>query len=432
MPIKAKDLTALEVARLRHPGQSGNATFAVGNVAGLLLQCTKGGARTWLLRTVVGTKRREMGLGGYPDVPLADAVRRAREAKEKIRNGIDPVEERKAARAALAAQQARGLTFGDAVDRYCASKLDAFRNAKHRAQWETTLKTYAGPELGPMLVADIAVQDVLRVLEPIWRTKTETAARLRGRIEAVLAWATVAGHRTGDNPARWAGNLKEMLPAASKVKAGDNHPAVQLDDAARWFAALREREGTGSRALEFLALTACRSGEVRGATWAEIDLDKALWVIPAARMKMRREHRVPLTADAVTLLKGLPRFKDNPRVFPAARGGALSDMTLSAAMRRLHDAEKKADGAGFIDRASKRPAVPHGLRSTFRDWVADRTTFPGEMAEVALAHRVSNAVEAAYRRGDMIEKRRAMMTAWAGFLAGRKGAGKVVQFQAAR
>ncbi|MES0042628.1 integrase arm-type DNA-binding domain-containing protein [Mesorhizobium sp. M0091] len=432
MPKKAKDLTALEVARLRHPGEGGNALFAVGNVAGLLLQCTPSGARTWLLRTLIGTKRREIGLGGYPDVPLADAIRRARDAKEKIRNGVDPVEERKAARAALAAQQARGLTFSDAVDRYLAAKLDAFKNAKHRAQWRMTLETYAGPELGPMLVSDIAVQDILRALEPIWRTKTETASRLRGRIESVLAWATVAGHRVGDNPARWAGNLKEMLPAAAKVKGGDNQPAVQLDDAARWFAALLEREGVGSRALEFLALTACRSGEVRGATWDEIDLEKSLWIVPGARMKMEREHRVPLATGAVTLLKALPRLADNPLVFPAAKGGTLSDMTLSATMKRLHETNVKEGGVGFVDRASKRPAVPHGLRSTFRDWVSERTNFAGEMAETALAHKVSNAVEAAYRRGDMMEKRRQMMAAWADFLGGRTAKGKVLPFQGRR
>lgn len=407
-------------------------TFAVGNVAGLLLQATPTGARTWVLRVLVGSKRREIGLGGYPDVPLADAVRMAREAKDKIRQGMDPIEERRAARAALAAQQARGLTFNDAVDRYLAAKLDAFKNAKHRAQWRMTLETYAGPELGPMLVGDITLQDVLRVLQPIWRSKTETASRLRGRIEAVLAWATVAGHRTGDNPARWAGNLKEMLPAASKVKVGDNQPAVQLADAARWFAALRAREGTGSRALEFLALTAARSQEVRGAAWDEFDLEKALWIVPPARMKMAREHRVPMSSDAVALLEALPRFADNSLVFPAAKGGVLSDMTLSATMRRLHEADVKEGGAGFTDRASKRPAVPHGLRSTFRDWVSERTAFPGEMAEVALAHKISSSVEAAYRRGDMIEKRRAMMARWSDFLADRVTGDNVVQLVGAQ
>lgn len=434
MPKKAKDLTALQVGRLRHPdpGGEGNVTFAVGNVAGLLLQCTPTGARTWLLRTLVGAKRREIGLGGYPDVPLADAVRRAREARDKIRAGVDPVEERKAVRAALAAAQARGMTFKVAADKCLAARLKGLKNAKHQQQWKNTLDTYAMPAIGSMLVSEIGREDILRVLQPIWIDKTETASRLRGRIETVLDWAAVNGHRSGDNPARWKGNLDHDLAKKSAVAGSGNQPALQLDDAARWFAALRKRAGTGCRALEFLTLTAARSQEVRGATWDEIDLEKGLWVVPAARMKMKNEHRVPLSADAVALLKKLPRFKDNPLVFPAPRGGQLSDMTLSATMKRLHEADKKAGGKGFSDRVSKRPAVPHGLRSTFRDWVSERTTFPGEMAEVALAHRISNAVEAAYRRGDMIEKRRGMMAAWSNFVAGREGAGNVVKLRKAR
>lgn len=413
MPRIARELSALEVKRLKHPGAGRNVTFNVGGVAGLVLQITPNGGRTWLLRVQVGAKRREIGLGGFPEVTLAMARDRAREAKDKIRQGIDPVEERKAAKAALTAAQHRGLPFADAVDRYLASKLEEFKNPKHRQQWRNTLASYALPQLGAMLVQDIGPADVLRVLEPIWQSKTETASRLRGRIEAVLSWATVAGHRTGDNPARWAGNLKELLPAPTKVAKVSNHPAVQIDDAPRWFAALRQRDGMGARALEFAALTAARSQEVRGVLWEEIDLDAGLWVVPAVRMKMDREHRVPLSPDAVALLKSLPRFEGNPLVFPAARGGELSDMILSAAMKRLHQADVDAAGPGFVDRVSKRPAVPHGLRSTFRDWVAERTQFPGDMAEVALAHRVANAVEASYRRGDMVEKRRAMMAAWA-------------------
>ncbi|MDQ1848546.1 integrase arm-type DNA-binding domain-containing protein [Gemmobacter fulvus] len=428
MPRVAKELSALDVKRLQHPGTGGNVNFAVGGVSGLLLQVTPNNGRTWLLRVAVGGKRREIGLGGFPDVTLAQARERAREAKDKIRQGIDPVEERKAARAALAAARRRGLTFADATERYLAAKLDAFKNAKHRDQWRNTLQTYAMPELGPVLVDAIAVQDVLRVLQPIWHDKTETASRLRGRIEAVLSWATVAGHRTGDNPARWAGNLKELLPAASKVAKKDNHPAVQIDDAPRWFADLRAREGMGSRCLEFAALTAARSQEVRGALWEEIDLERGVWTIPGPRMKMDREHRVPLTPNAVDLLKGLPRFEGNPLVFPAPRGGELSDMTLSATMKRLHEADIAKGALGFVDRVSKRPAVPHGLRSTFRDWVAERTHFPGDMAEVALAHRVASAVEASYRRGDMVEKRRTMMAAWADYLTGKDRAGaKVVR-----
>ncbi len=427
MPRVAKELSALDVKRLEHPGVGRNATFAVGGVSGLLLQISPTGGRTWIVRVTVGTLRREIGLGGYPDVTLSQARDRAREVKDQIRRGIDPVEERKAAKAALIATQRRGLTFADAMDRYLAAKLDAFKNAKHKAQWRSTLETYALPQLGDMMVSAITVQDMLRVLEPIWAEKTETASRVRGRIESVLFWATVAGHRHGDNPARWAGNLKELLAAPSKVAKTGNHPALQIDDAPRWLAALRTMAGNGSRALELMALTATRSQEVRGAAWDEIDLKAGIWIIPALRMKMDREHRVPLTADAVALLKSLPRFADNPLVFPAQRGGQLSDMTLSATMKRMHEADVAAGGEGFLDRVSKRPAVPHGLRSTFRDWVTERTHFPGDMAEVALAHRVASAVEASYRRGDMIEKRRAMMAAWAEFLAGAKRSGKVVR-----
>jgi integrase len=428
LPKIAQELGPLDVKRLSHPGGKViNAMFPVGGVAGLYMQVTPKGGKTWILRVSVGDKRRDIGLGGFPTVTLSQARDKARDARDKIERGIDPVAERKAVKASLATAQRRGLTFADAVEKCLAAKLDAFRNAKHRQQWQNTLNSYAIPELGKMLVSDIDTQDVLRVLQPLWIDKTETASRLRGRIEAVLSWATVAGHRKGDNPARWAGNLKELLPAASKVAKEINHPAVQIDDAARWFSELRLRDGMGARALELVALTSARSGDVRGARWDEIDLSKGMWIIPAARMKMDREHRVALSPEAMALLDALPRLDGNPLVFPAARGGMLSDMTLSATMKRIHEADVAKGGPGFIDRASKRPAVPHGLRSTFRDWVAERTQYSGDMAEVALAHRISNATEAAYRRGDMIEKRRAMMAAWAGFLTGAEGNCKLVR-----
>lgn len=429
MPRVTDELSALDVKRLTHPGGSRNVLCSVGGVPGLYLQLTPKRGRSWVLRAKVGDVRRDIGLGGYPAVTLAQAREKAREARDKISQGIDPVEERKAAKAALAAAQRRGLTFSEAIDKYLAAKLDAFKNAKHRQQWQNTLETYAKPLLGKMLVQDIAVQDVLGVLQPIWIEKTETASRVRGRIEAVLSWATVAGHRTGDNPARWAGNLKELLPAPSKVAKGTNQPAIKLEDASRWFSALQAREGFGAKALEFLALTATRSQEVRGATWEEINLENALWIIPAARMKMEREHRVPLSDAALAILRNTPRMEGNPLIFPAARGGQLSDMTLSAAMKRIHQADVKNGHAGFVDRESKRRAVPHGLRSTFRDWVAERTTYPGDMAEVALAHRISNAVEASYRRGDMIAKRRRMMDDWAGFLSNAQPTPQVLRFK---
>lgn len=443
MPKRIEELSALDVKRLAHPGEGRrNALHAVGGVAGLFLQITPTGGKSWVLRATIGNKRRDLGLGSFPTVTLAQAREKAREARDKIEMGRDPVEERKAVKAALVAAQRPRLTFAEAVGKALGAKLEAFKNAKHRDQWRNTLDQYALPIIGGLPVELIDTAAVLRVLSQevkdktgkvegtLWTARTVTATRLRQRIEGVLSWATVAGHRTGDNPARWAGNLKELLPAPGKIEEKGNHPALALDDAPAWFAELRRREGFGARAVEFAALTAARSGEVRGATWDEVDLERGLWIVPAQRMKMKAEHRVALAPAAVALLKALPKLDGNPLVFPAARGGQLSDMTLSATMKRMHEAAVAAGGAGYLDARSKRPAVPHGLRSTFRDWVAERTQYPGDMAEVALAHRISNAVEAAYRRGDMVEKRRAMMAAWTGFLAGEdaKG-GKVVRLK---
>ena len=416
MPLKAREMSALEVNRLKHPGHGHNATFAVGGVNGLQLQVTPTGARSWLLRCTVGAKRRHVGLGGYPDVPLTQARERAREARDLIRQGIDPIEHRKATTAALVASQNKGMTFARAMEKYLAGKLAEFDNEKHRKQWRATLDNYAVPELGGMFVSEISVQDIQRVLEPIWLTKTETASRLRGRLEAVLAWATVSGHRSGENPARWRGNLDSVLPKPSRVAKVAHHPALSLSDAPNWFADVRSRKGMATRALEFMAMTAARSGEVRGALWQEIDLDAGLWIIPADRMKAGKEHRVPLTGPALNLIKALDRFGDSPYVFPAVRGGQLSDAALSACMKRVHEAAS----AGYVDSRSGRPAGPHGLRSTFRDWAAEKTEFPRDMAEIALAHTVGSDVERAYRRGDMLEKRRAMMQDWLEFLGTRK------------
>jgi integrase len=432
MPKRAHDWTALDVKRAAHPDPEAGrrpASFAVGGVAGLHLQVTPGGAKTWLLRVVVGARRREIGLGAYPEISLASARDRAREARDAIRRGVDPVEQRKAARSAMVSAQQRGLTFKEAVERCLAAKTAEFGNAKHAKQWRSTLDAYALPALGALMVSDITVSDVQRALAPIWEAKTETATRLRGRIETVLAWSTVAGHRSGDNPARWKGNLDAILAKPGKLAKVDNHPALALDDVAAWFEALRQREGMAARALEFAALTATRSGEVRGATWAEIDLEKAVWTIPADRMKAGREHRVPLAADSVALLRAQPRFAETEFVFPAARGGALSDMALSAVMRRMHETKLATDAkarvaldrAGWRDPRSGRPAVPHGLRSVFRDWCAERTEWPREMAEIALAHTVGSEVERSYRRSDMVERRRAMMDHWQRFLSGDDG-----------
>lgn len=385
---------------------------------GLFLRVSKNGAKQWVQRITIRGKRCELGLGSPPAVSLAVARKLALENRGAAMLGGDPLADKRKAREVL--------TFSAAVEKYLANKLSEFRNEKHRKQWGSTLETYAVPTLGRKPVAEIDTQDVLKVLQPIWQTKTETAKRLRGRIENVLSWATVAGHRTGDNPARWKGNLSEILPKPSKVAKTDNQPALALTDVSRWWKDLAGREGMAAEALRFLALTAARSGEVRGITWAEIDLDTALWTVPAGRMKSGREHRVPLTDDLVRWLKDLPRLDGSPYVFFAPRGGMLSDMSLSAVMRRLQEAKVRAGEAGYVDPQSKRPAVPHGLRSTFRQWAAEEG-YPRDIAELALAHWMGSDVERAYQRADMLDRRRDMMAAWAAFVHGSEvEAGNVV------
>lgn len=274
------------------------------------------------------------------------------------------------------------------------------KNVKHRAQWSNTLSTYAYPFIGKIFVRDISVENVLTVLTPIWKTKNETASRVRGRIESVLDWASARNYRSGDNPARWKGLLDKLLAAPSRVKVVEHHRAILIDDCPAFVARLRMQEGVSALALEFAILCAARSGEVRGARWDEIDFQAALWTIPKDRMKAGKEHRVPLSAQAMEILSTVKESDRIGLLFPAPRGGKLSDMTLTALMRRM-----KVD------------AVPHGFRSTFRDWVSERTNYPRELAEQALAHVIENKVEAAYRRGDVLEKRRVMMNHWGEFLS---------------
>lgn len=393
MPKKAKDMSALEVSRLTAPGH-----HAVGGVAGLYLYVLDTGARSWVLRTMVGEKRRHMGLGGYPDVPLAQAREKARAAKGEVSQGTDPIAQRVALASQLRAQQATQKTFEQAAKAYIEAHEKAWKNPKHRAQWGSTLKTYAYPHIGSLLVRDIDHEHVMKVLEPIWTTKTETATRLRGRIESVLDWATTRKYRSGENPARWKGHLDNLLPAPSDIQKVESHRAVDYNDMAQFMAALRTREGLAARALEFAILCASRSGEVRGALWSEIDQEKSIWTIPAERMKAGKEHRVPLSTPALKLLEALPRTENSDLVFPGTNDKPLSDMALTAVMRRME-----------VD------AVPHGFRSTFRDWVGDCTNYPRDVAEFALAHKLSDKVEAAYRRGDALERRREMMEDWASF-----------------
>ena len=402
MGSKAKELSALAVQRLTAPGM-----HAVGGVAGLYLCVSSSGSRSWIARVNVDGKRREMGLGSFPDVSLSIAREKARAARSDTTMGIDPVAHRKEARSARQALKATQKTFADCAKAYIEAHSDSWRNAKHRAQWPSTFETYVYPTMGTVLVGEVTQAHVMAVLLPIWKTKTQTATRLRGRIEQVLAWATAAGFRQGENCARWTGLLDQLLPAPGKVSEPRHHPAVRVDDMPAFIKALRQHDGLSPKALEFVVLTAARSGEVRGATWAEIDLEAAVWTVPKERMKAGKEHRVPLNTQAIKLLEAMPRIEGTELVFPAPRGGQLSDMALTALTRRMN----------FRDDAG-RVCVPHGFRSSFRDWVFERTDYPRDLAEAALAHALENKVEAAYRRGDALERRRAMMQAWANYCEG--------------
>ena len=410
MPKLAKELGALAVGNLADPG-----LHFVGVVPGLALQVTPARARSWTLRVVIGGKRRDMGLGSYPDVTLAKARDKAREARELIRQGVDPILRQQEAQSALRAAMAEALTFRECAESYIRTHAASWKNAKHRQQWGNTLAQHAYPVLGELLVRDVKQAQVMAVLEPIWTTTNETAVRLRGRMELVLDWATARGLRDGLNPARWRGHLDKLLPKPSKVNNREHHAALPVGDVAAFMMQLRAAEGMGARALEFVILTAARSGEVRGATWAEIDMEAKVWVVPGSRMKAGKEHRVPLSDVAVEMLKMQPRSAGTELLFPAPRGGQLSDMTLTAVLRRMNV-----------------PAVPHGFRSTFRDWAAERSNYPRDVAEMALAHAIGDKVEAAYRRGDLFQKRALMMADWAVFLARVEAKGKVIELQAQR
>jgi integrase len=405
MPKKAKELSATEVRRLNKPG-----LHAVGGVAGLLLQVTPTGATSWILRTMVGNKRRDIGLGGFPDVPLAQAREKARETKEQIKQGIDPVEQRKAARDALIAAQAKALSFKEAAIQCHKARAAEFRNAKHARDWMSSLERYAFPAFGSLPVADVDLPHVLKALQPIWESRTETATRVRQRIEAVLAWATVSKYRSGDNPARWSGNLDAVLPRPAKVSKVKHHRALPWQEIPGFMADLRKMDGMGARALEFAILTAARSGEVRLATWGEIDLGAKLWTISGERMKAGKPHKVPLSDDAMKLLKELPRM--GVHVFTAPRGGALSDMSISAVTRRM-----KVD------------AVPHGFRSSFKDWARSSTAYPDEVSELALAHVNSDATRAAYARDELLPKRTNLMRDWCRYINTPAKAGEVVSIR---
>lgn len=395
MPKKSPELSAMKVKRITERG-----LHAVGGVSGLFLQVAKGGSRSWILRATVGNKRRDIGLGGFPDVPLAQARDKARAAREQILQGVDPVAERKAAKDALIAAQASRMTFAEAAKRKHSAIESQFRNPKHRKDWFSSLERHAIPVIGKMEVADIELPHVLSVLEPIWKSRTETATRVRQRMEAVFAWATVSGYREGMNPAAWKGNLAEVLPAPTKIRKVVHQRALDWHEIPGFMDNLRQRKGVSARALEFAILTAARSGEVRLATWDEFDLKAGLWTVPGERIKAGKTHTVPLSADAIAIIKAMPKMDGSDYVFAAARGGALSDMALSAVTKRME-----------VD------AVPHGFRSSFKDWARSQTSAADEISELALAHVNSDATRAAYARDELIPQRKRMMSQWAQFCA---------------
>ena len=395
MPRIAKQLSDRTVASIKVVGR-----HPVGGVPGLHLRVTEGGHRGWVLRIQVGAKRCDYGLGAYPETSLQEAREKARAMRAQVNAGDVPVGPSRLRRAVLE-EKMFVQTFESCAQSFLKDKEYEWKNAKHRQQWTNTLETYVYPYIGKMAVDDIELPHVLACLEPIWREKTETAVRLRGRIEAILDWATVRKYRSKENAARWKGVLDKILPAPKKIQKTIHHKALPLDEMPAFFAQLHARKGLAAKAVGLLILTAARSGEIRGATWSEVDLEKAVWTIPAERMKAGKQHRVPLSSVALQLLKEVPRVGNSGLIFPGSKNGMLSDMTLSAVLRRMG-----------VD------AVPHGFRSVFRDWAGDRSNYPRELAEAALAHVLGNEVEAAYRRSDALEKRREMMEDWTAFVTG--------------
>ncbi|MCE8037020.1 site-specific integrase [Halomonas sp. MCCC 1A11062] len=369
---------------------------------GLRLVVSGGGAKKWVLRFTLKGKRREMGLGSFPDTGLADARRKAEHYRRLAKDGADPIQARDAEQ-----QETSTPTFTSCAARYIQSHRRSWRNAKHARQWVSTLKTYARPVIGNMPVDEIDTQDIVSILTPIWTSKTETAKRVQGRIENVLDYAAAHKYRDEANPARWRGHLDKLLAKPSRVKRVSHHPAMPYDEVAAFMAELQGYTSISSKALQFLILTATRTSEVLRAEWPEIDLKNTTWTIPADRMKARREHRVPLPTQVVSLLSDLPRLQGNPYVFPGARlGRPLSNMAMLQLMR----------GMGYGVGGKRGDYVPHGFRSSFRDWSGEVSSYPRDVAEMALAHTIENKVEAAYRRGDLFEKRRAMMQEWADYL----------------
>lgn len=409
MARKINRLTPREAASKTMPGLYGDG-------AGLYLQVGPTGGKSWLFRYMIDRKAKNMGLGPVHTISLAEAREQAQEARKLLLVGIDPVEEKRKRLAALKVTTAKTLTFDECAEKYIASHRAGWKNPKHGDQWVSTLASYASPHFGKLPVDAIDTGMVLKALEAIWRDKAETATRVRGRIESVLNWATVRGYRKGENPARWKGHLDTLLPARSKVAKVQHHAALPYGDMGTFFVALSQQPGTGAQALRFTILTAARTGETIGAQWDEIDLENALWTVPASRMKAEREHVVPLSGNVLKLLKALPREENNPFVFIGTRERhGLSNMSMLEVLRRMERSD----------------LTVHGMRSTFRDWAGEQTAFPREVIEHALAHQLKDKAEAAYQRGSLLDKRRKLMEAWATYCNTPPGKAKVTPIRGA-
>ena len=370
----------------------------------LYLQVRGPTARSWLFRYMVGGRRYEMGLGPVRRVILADARKRADELNRQVGSGVNPMQAKREAKEGREADAIRRITFRECAAGYIAAHRDTWRSAKHRDQWDSTLASYCFPVLGDLAVNQIDTAHVLRVIEPIWKAKPETANRVRGRIETILDWSKARGYREGDNPARWRGHVANLLPKRSKVRAIVHHPALPFGEIAAFMAELRKRQGIAAEALQFLILTATRTAETLGCQFSEIDLEKRLWVLPAVRMKAAREHRVPLSDAAIAVLERMAAIKMSNFIFPGQSSGqGLSNMAMSVVLKRM----------------GRSGLTVHGFRSCFSDWAAECTDFPREVREAALAHVTGNKVETAYRRGDLFAKRAELMNQWAAHCDGR-------------
>ena len=426
MSKRAKELSAMAVARIKNDG-----LHAVGGVPGLCLQII-GESRSWILRIAVGTRinhkgktvtrRRDMGLGSYPEVSLAEARQVALESRAKLRQGIDPLEERQRAKTRVKLATAKTKTYKECAEAWIETNRAGWVDA-YTVRLESSMARYAYPIIGGLSVSDIDTGLVLEVLQqpadtedgtaPLWEAKPTVATLLRARIESILDFAKIRGFREGDNPADWK-ILKHVLPSKNKIHEEENHPALPYAEIGAFMAELRKREGMAARALEFAILTAARSKEVRGATWDEIDFVSRVWTVPAARMKKKREHVVPLSDATVKLLEALPRHEGNNHIFTAARVAILPDTARLKLLRRMHEEKKKVDGTGWIDpKLNNRTITSHGFRSAFRDWAGETTPYPREVIEHALAHSLADKAEAAYQRGTLFDKRKGLMADWA-------------------